>query len=102
MKLKEIETKLKRIDLQEQTICSTRKHCNENYDRIIETKRKNKQYLTDNCSKSKTLLHESNIKGKSQRKTPLTKPVVLPEKYNGEGVWKDYEQHFEACATVNG
>ena len=77
---------MREIDLQEQTIGSTRKHWDEKYDRINETKRKNKQYLTDNCLKSKTLLYESDTEGKLQRKTSLTKPVVLPEKYNGEGV----------------
>ena len=102
MKLKEMEKKLKEIDLQEQAIGSTRKHCDEKYDRVNETKRKNKQYLTDNCSKSKTVFYESDTEGKSQRKTSLTKPVVLSEKYNGEGVWEDYKQNFEACATVNG
>ena len=66
MELKEIEKKLKEMDLQEQTIGATRKHCNEKYDRINETKRKKKQYLTDNCSKSKTLLYESDTEGKSQ------------------------------------
>ena len=38
----------------------------------------------------------------SHKKTSLTKPVVSSEKYNGEGVWEDYEQHFETCAIVNG
>ena len=42
------------------------------------------------------------MEGKSQRKTFLIKPVVLLEKCNGEGLWEDYEQNFEACATVNG
>ena len=41
MKSKEIKKKLKEIDLNEQTIGSTRKHCDEKYDRINETKRKN-------------------------------------------------------------
>ena len=45
IKLKEFEKKLREIDLQEQTIGSTRKHWNEKYDRINETKRKNEQYL---------------------------------------------------------
>ena len=86
MKLTEIEKKLREIDLQEQTIGATRKHCNEKYDRKNKTKRKNKQYLIDNCSKSKTLLYQSDTEGKSQRKTSLTKPVVMFEKYYGEGV----------------
>ena len=42
------------------------------------------------------MLYESDAEGKLQRKTSLTKPVVLPEKYNGKTI-----QHFEACATVN-
>ena len=68
MKLKEIENKLREIDLKEQTIGSIRKHWDEKYDRINETKRKNKQYLTDNCSKSKALLYELDMEGKLQRK----------------------------------
>ena len=47
------------------------------------------------------MLYESDTEGKSQRKTSLIKPVVLPEKYNSNGVWEDYEQHFEACTTVS-
>ena len=102
MKLKEIGKKLREIDLLERTIGATRKHCYEKYDRLNETKRKNKQYLTGNCSKSKTLLYESDMEGKSKGKTSSTKLIVMPEKYNGEGVWEDNEQNFEAYTTVNG
>ena len=65
--------------------------------RINETKWKNIQYLTDNCLKSKNLLYDSDTEGKSQRKTSLTKLVVLPEKYNGEDAWEDYEQAWSLC-----
>ena len=102
MKLKEIEKKLREIDLKEQKIGSTKKHCDEKFDRINETVRNNQQHLTENCSKSKTLLYESDTEGKSQRKTSLTNPVVLPENYNGDGVWEDHKQNIEACASVNG
>ena len=100
--MEKIEKKLREIDLQEQTIGATRKHWNEKYDRTNETKRKNKQYLTDNCPKSKILLNELDTEGKSQREISSSKSVVLPEKYNGEGVWENYGQPFEAYATVNG
>ena len=29
------------------------------------------------------------------------RPIVQPEKFNGEGVLEDYIEHFEACADVN-
>ena len=48
------------------------------------------------------MLYESDTEGKSQRKTSLTNPVVLPENYNGDGVWEDHKQNIEACASVNG
>ena len=68
MKLKEIEKKLKRNRVTIANNFSTKKHCNKKYDRVNETKIKNKHYFTDNCSKSKTLLYESDTEGKSQKK----------------------------------
>ena len=42
----------------------------------------------------------------SQRSTPgqKAKPVVMPEIFDGMGrdTWKDYLEHFTACAEVNG
>ena len=69
--------KLSEKDLQERTIGSARKHCDEKHDRINETKRKKKQYLKENCYKSKTFKYKSNVDGKSKRKAFLAKPIVI-------------------------
>ena len=37
----------------------------------------------------------------SPQLTPLTKPIVAPEAYNGQGSYKDWFTHFEACKTIN-
>ena len=30
------------------------------------------------------------------------KPVVMPDKFDGNGVWEDYMAHFDICAKING
>ena len=30
------------------------------------------------------------------------RPLLVPDRYNGETSWSDYEQHFKACMEVNG
>ena len=29
------------------------------------------------------------------------KPIVMPDKFDGSGVWADYLAHFEICSTIN-
>lgn len=35
------------------------------------------------------------------RSTPLTKPIVMPEAYSGQGNYRDWFTHFEACRAIN-
>lgn len=39
-------------------------------------------------------------KASHKEKNLLQNLLYLPEKCNGECVWKDCEQHFEACTTL--
>ena len=36
-----------------------------------------------------------------ERAAPVTRPVVLPEPFNGEGDWHEWEYHFNNVAAVN-
>ena len=34
--------------------------------------------------------------------TRRERPLLVPDRYNGNTSWDEYEQHFEACNQVNG
>ena len=33
---------------------------------------------------------------------PVSKPLIMPDRYDGSTHWSDYRAHFESCADING
>ena len=49
--------------------------------------------------------HPYNDQTSTYHRMPHTKrerPLLVPDRYNGQTSWDEYEQHFEACKEVNG
>ena len=65
---------------------------------------KRKYDMVTNMQQSSTRTSSSDdetqyVEKESQRKR--SKPLVMPETYDGTTSWLDYKAHFEACALVN-
>ena len=33
---------------------------------------------------------------------PLSRPLIMPDRYDGSSHWSDFRAHFESCAETNG
>lgn len=56
--------------------------------------------MAENNEPDQSLLGEGDTAVAAQG--PATRPVVMPDSYNGDGQFKDWLANFELCAELNG